>query len=75
MTVLKWIEGFSAAMVGWRKFIVAMFTIWCAYRLGMADQLESAGFVTTAIGVLGLFGLANVAGKFAPTITNNDVRS
>lgn len=69
------LERFTQAMVGWRKFTVAMFTIWCAYRLGMAGLLEGAGFTTTAIAVLGLFGLANVAGKYVANGPNGAERS
>ena len=64
------LERFTQAMVGWRKFTVAMFTIWAAYRLGMAGHLEGPGFTTTAGLVLALFGVANVAGKFAPNTPN-----
>lgn len=75
MKALQWIEGFSHAMVGWRKFIVAMFTIWAAWRLCAAGQLLGTGFVTTALGVLALFGATNVVGKFAPTVSNGTERS
>lgn len=66
MTFLHWIEGFSEAMVGWRKFVIAMTALLGATYLCAIGQLESAGYVTSVLGVLGLFGLANVAGKYAP---------
>ena len=60
------LERFTAAMVGWRKFTVAMFTIWAAWRLCAGGQLLGTGFVTTALGVLALFGATNVVAKYAP---------
>lgn len=73
--MIDWLERFSAAMVGWRKFIVAMFTIFAAWRLCEGGQLLGTGFVTTALGVLALFGATNVVGKFAPTMTAGQERS
>ena len=73
--MIAWIEGFTQAMVGWRKFLVAMTTIGGAIYLCAVGQLEGSGFVTAALGVLALFGGANVAAKYATTVVEGQERS
>jgi len=63
MKVIEWLEGFTQAMVGWRKFIVAMTAVVLAWDLCRASQLEGSGFVTVVLGTLGIFGVANVTAK------------
>ena len=69
------LQEFTDAMVGWRKFTVAMTAILSAAILCGMGQVESSGFVTTVLGVLALFGGANAIAKFAPNVQNGETRS
>lgn len=62
----KLTDGFNnvtEAIRGWRKFTVALCTVASATYLTALGQVESSGYVTTMLGVMGLYGLADVAAK------------
>jgi hypothetical protein len=69
------LQEFTDAMIGWRKFIVAMTAIVSAAILCGQGQVESAGFVTTVLGVLALFGGANALAKFAPNVQDGQTKN
>lgn len=54
-------------MIGYRKFIVAMAFWVSATGLCLMGKLSGTEFVSTTALVVGLYGAANAAGKFAPT--------
>lgn len=58
-------------LIGWRKFTLAMCILVSVSILTGIDQVESAGYVTTVISLMGLYGLANVAAKRVSEETTN----
>jgi hypothetical protein len=54
-------------LIGYRKFIVAMAFWLSSTGLCLMGKLSGTEFVSTTALVVGLYGVANAAGKFAPT--------
>lgn len=55
-------------LIGYRKLIVAVLFWGSATALCAAGKLDGGGFVAVAGLVMGLYGAANAAGKFAPQV-------
>ena len=56
------------AVVGYRKFVVALLFWVSASALCAAGRLSGGDFVAIAGLVTGLYGAANAAAKFAPKV-------
>ena len=55
-------------LIGYRKFIVALL-FWCsATALCLLGMIDGGEFVAVAGLVMGLYGAANAAGKFAAPV-------